>query len=205
MSETAKFTEDILGAAKRKAQAILAEAESETKKSLEEARTHSTREAEAIVASARAEAEGVKRRQLSEARHRVKLIEQQEKSKILSEVLQLGRSRVLEVTKNDSKYVPFLTGLMEAGIREIGLDAVVVHTNAADMKRIDKAKIERDLLKKLERPVKIEWAKEHIESSGGATISSPDGRTRIVSTLNERFDALEAKLLVEAGRILFGE
>lgn len=205
MSETAKFTEHILGAAKRKAQAIIEQAESETRKSLEEARTHSTREAEAIVASARAEAEGVKRRQLSEARHRVKLIEQKEKSKILAEVLQQARSRISEVVKNDSRYVPYMTGLMEAGIREIGLDTVVVHLNAVDVKRIDRAKVERDVLKRLGRQVKIEWAKDPIESSGGLTISSPDGRTRVVSTLDERFDALEAKLLVEAGKTLFGE
>jgi len=205
MSETSKFTEDILSAAKQKAQVIVSIAEVETHKALEEAKNHSAREAEDLVSSARAEAEGVKRRQISETRHKLKIQEQVEKSKILNEVLEQARKRIMDVVKDEGKYTPYLADLIENGVREIGLDTVVVHLNGTDLKRIDKAKMERDIGKKLNRTVKIEWSKEPIETTGGVVISSTDGRTRIMSTLDQRLDALESKLLVEAGKILFGQ
>lgn len=205
MSETSRFTEDILSAAKQRAQVIVSEAEVETQRALEEAKAHSAREAEGVVSSARAEAEGVKRRQISEIRQKLKIQEQSEKSEILTDALEQAKKRVLGIVKDESKYIPFLTGLIESGVREIGLDTVVIHLNGIDPKRIDKAKMERDILKKLDRPVKIEWSKEPLEAAGGAMISSSDGRTRIVSTLEQRFDALESKLLIEAGRVLFGQ
>jgi len=205
MSETSRFTEDILSAAKQKAQVIANEAEAETERALEEARAHSAREAEDIVSSAKAEAESVKRRQISETRHKMKIHEQLEKSKILNEVLEQARKRIMDIVKDEGKYIPYLTGLIENGVREIGLDAVVVHLSGIDLKRVDKTKVERDIGKKLDRTVKIEWSKEPIETAGGAVISSTDGRTRIMSTLDQRLDALESKLLVEAGRILFGQ
>jgi vacuolar-type H+-ATPase subunit E/Vma4 len=205
MSETSRFTEDILSAAKQKAQVIANEAEAETERALEEARAHSAREAEDIVSSAKAEAESVKRRQISETRHKMKIHEQLEKSKILNEVLEQARKRIMDIVKDEGKYIPYLMGLIENGVREIGLDAVVVHLSGIDLKRVDKTKVERDIGKKLDRTVKIEWSKEPIETAGGAVISSTDGRTRIMSTLDQRLDALESKLLVEAGRILFGQ
>jgi vacuolar-type H+-ATPase subunit E/Vma4 len=172
---------------------------------LEEAKAHSAKEAEDIVSSARAEAKGVKRRQISETRHKLKIQEQLEKSKILNEVLEQARKRIMDVVKDEGKYTPYLADLIENGVREIGLGTVVVHLNGTDLKRIDKAKVERDISKKLDRTVKIEWSKEPIETAGGAVISSTDGRTRIMSTLDQRLDALESKLLVEAGKILFGQ
>lgn len=205
MSETSRFTEDILSAANQKAQVIVNEAEAETERALEEAKAHSAREAEDLVSSARAEAESVKRRQISETRHKLKIHEQLEKSKILNEVLEQARKRIMDVVKDEGKYIPYLTGLIENGVREIGLDAVVVHLSGIDLKRVDKAKVERDIGKKLDRTVKIEWSKEPIETAGGTVISSTDGRTRIMSTLDQRLDALESKLLVEAGKILFGQ
>jgi vacuolar-type H+-ATPase subunit E/Vma4 len=135
----------------------------------------------------------------------MKIHEQLEKSKILNEVLEQARKRIMDIVKDEGKYIPYLTGLIENGVREIGLDAVVVHLSGIDLKRVDKTKVERDIGKKLDRTVKIEWSKEPIETAGGAVISSTDGRTRIMSTLDQRLDALESKLLVEAGRILFGQ
>jgi len=51
----------------------------------------------------------------------------------------------------------------------------------------------------------VEWSREPIEASGGAIISSPDGKMRIVNTLEQIFNALEPRLLIEASKSLFGE
>jgi V-type H+-transporting ATPase subunit E len=205
VSEIGKFTEDILAVAKQKSQSIITEAETETQRAFKEAKAQMSMEAHDIVRNARTEAEAVKRRETSEARHRLKLQEQEEKSKILSEVLEATKKRVVEIANEEGKYLPYLAGYVESGIRELGLENVTVHLNAADLKRIDRGKLEREIVKRLGKTVRIEWSSEPIEALGGAVVSSSDGRTRIVNTLNERFEALESKILVEAGKLLFGE
>ncbi len=205
MSETSKFTEDILAAAKEKAQSIVTNAETETQRALEDAKAHISREAEDILRNARTEAEAVKRREMSEVRHRLKLQEQQEKSKILSEVLERTKNRVHETANDQDKYFQYLVGLVESGTNELGIENVMIHLNANDLKRIDKSKLDREVIRKLGKPVKVEWSKEPIEALGGAIVSSIDGRTRIVNTLDQRLEALEPKLLIEAGKLLFGD
>lgn len=177
MSETRRFTEDILTVAKEKSQSVINQAESDTQRALDEAKSHISREADDVVHNAKTEAEAIKRRHMSEARHRLKLQEQQEKNKILSEVLDTTRKRVLEIVNNEPKYLPYLTGFVGDGIRELGSDQIQVHLNEVDLKRIDKAKLEREIAKRLQKPVKIEWSKEPIEALGGAVVSTNDGRT----------------------------
>jgi vacuolar-type H+-ATPase subunit E/Vma4 len=205
VSETSKFTEDILAVARQKAQEIVTDAETETQRALDEAKIHLSREANDVVRNARTEAESTNRRQMSEVRHRLKLQEQQEKNKILSEVLERTRKRILEIANDENKYFPYLVDFIESGINALGKEDVTIHLNINDLKRIDKGKLEREVTKKLAKPVLIEWAKEPLEASGGVVISSSDGKTRIVNTLDQRFEALESKLLIEAGQSLFGD
>ena len=205
MSETSKFTEDILKAATEKAANIIGEAEAETQRASNEAKISISREAEDIIRSARADAEAVKRREISEARHKSKLHEEKEKDIVMTEVLEHAKKRVLDVTKDENTYLPYLTTLVESAIRQLGDETLLIHLNKADMTRINRTNVERDVAKGLQKPIKIEWSKEPIEAAGGVIVSSPDGKTRIVNTLDERFDALEPKLLIEAGKSLFGQ
>jgi len=205
MSETSKFTEDILKAATEKAGNIIGEAEAETQRASDEAKTVISREAEDIIRSARADAEAVKRRETSEARHKSKLREQKEKDIVMTEVLDHAKKRALDITKDENKYLPYLTTLVENAIRQLEDETVLINLNKADMTRINRPNVERDIAKGLQRPIKIEWSMEPIEAAGGAIVSSLDGKTRIVNTLDERFDAMEPKLLIEAGKSLFGQ
>jgi len=205
MSETSKFTEDILAAARAKAQSIIGEAENQTRQASEEAKTVISREVGEIIQNARADAEAVKRREISEARHRSKLQEQKEKSTILSEVLEKTRNRISDMARDQTKYLPYLTNLIETGVRELGDDVALIHLNQADLSRINISNLEKEIGKQLGKECKIEWSKEPIEALGGAIVSSIDGKARIVNTIDQRFDALEPKLLIEAGKSLFGE
>jgi len=205
MSETSKFTEDILKTATEKARNIIGEAEAETQRASDEAKTSISREVEDIIRSARADAEAVKRRETSEARHKSKLREQKEKDIVMAEVLDHAKKRALDVTKDESKYLPYLTTLVESAIRQLGDETLLVHLNNVDLTRINRTNVERDIAKGLQKPIKIEWSKEPIVAAGGVIVSSPDGKTRIVNTLDERFDAMEPKLLIEAGKSLFGQ
>ncbi len=205
MSETRKFTEDILKAAAERADKIIREAEAETQRASDEAKASISREADAIIRSAHADAEAVKRRETSEARHKSKLREEREKDVVMTEVLGQAKKRVMDMTRDENTYLPYLTNLVESAIRQLGDQTPLIHLNKADMARINRASLERELATGLKKPVKIEWSKEPIVAAGGAIVSSPDGKTRIVNTLDDRFDALESKLLVEAGKSLFGE
>ena len=203
MSETSMFTEDILSAARAKAQSIISDAEAELQRATQEAKATISKEAGDIIRNAQSEAEAIKRRQVSEARHLSKLHEQGEKNRILLEVLERTRKRVIEATKREATYLPYLTVQIENGIRELGYDTAVIHLNATDLKGINRASVEKDAAKHLGKSVKVEWASEPIETIGGAVISSVDAKTRIVNTLDQKFEALESTLLMEAGKTLF--
>jgi vacuolar-type H+-ATPase subunit E/Vma4 len=205
VSETSKFTEDILSIARDKSTQIMDQARKETQLALEEAKAHLSREADDILRDAQAEAAAAKRREMSEVRHRLKLQEQSEKSKILSDVLEATKKRVKDLINDEEKYLPHLADYIESGIRELGTDNVTVSVNATDLKRVDAGKIQHEVAKRMQKAVSIEWSKKAIEAVGGAIISSNDGKTRIVNTLEERFAALEPKLLVQAGKLLFGQ
>lgn len=203
MSETSMFTEDILAAARAKAQSIVGDAEAELQRATQEAKVNISKEAGDIIRNAQSEAEAIKRRQVSEARHLSKLHEQREKNRILLEVLERTKKRVIDATTHEATYIPYLTGQIENGIRELGFDTAVIHLNATDLKGVNRATVESDAAKHLGKSVKVEWASEPIETIGGAVISSTDTKTRIVNTLDQKFEALEPALLMEAGKTLF--
>jgi vacuolar-type H+-ATPase subunit E/Vma4 len=205
MSETSLFTEDILAAARAKAQSIIGEAQTELQRATDEAKTSISKEASDIIRNAQAEAEAVKRRQISEARHLSKLHEQREKNGILTEVLERTKKRIIEATKDQAIYLPYITGQIANGIRDLGYDTAVIHVNVTDLKEINRSTVERDASAHLNKPIKVEWANDPIETIGGAIVSSTDGKTRIVNTIDQKFEALEPALLIEAGKSLFGK
>ena len=205
MSETSKFTDDILTNARMRAQNIIREAETESQRASEEAKTTISREAENVIRNARADADAVKRRQISEARHRSKLREQKEKERIMHDVLELAKKRAFDVVRDDTKYIPLLTDLIESGIRELGSKSATVHLTETDLARMKAFNLEQRVNKGLSGETKVEWSREPIAASGGAIVSSPDGTIRIVNTLDQRLEALQPNLLIEAGKSLFGE
>jgi len=204
MSETAKFTEDILTVAREKAQTIISKSQEEVDRILNEAKSNFLREASETIKTAETEAEAIRRRQISEARHTLKLREQEEKNKILTEVLDRTRKRATEITADENRYLQYLTKLSVDGIQEIGLENVTLHLNANDVKSLTE-KLDREISKHLKKPGKVKFAQEPLDSAGGVVISNAEGTIRIVNTLEQRYEALESQLLIEAGKLLFNE
>jgi len=204
LSETSKFTEDILAAAKEKARQIVEQAEQERQRILEDANSTISREENEIIRNAQTEAEGIKRREISEVRHQAKLLEQSEKDTLLSSVLDVVKARLRESARDQNAYFEYLTRLAVDAIRQLGMDNVNIHLNSEDLKRIDAARFTHEI-SRLTSPITLEIAKEPIEASGGLIVSSKDGKIRIVNTLDQRFEALEPRMLIQAGRILFSE
>lgn len=205
MSETSRFTDHILATARGKSQAIIAKAEDERQRLLEEARRNIDREAAEITRNAEADAEGVKRREISEVRHRVKLREEMEKDKVLTDVLDETKKKVHEIVNDKNRYSSYLLRLVLDSIRQLGMQSVRVHLNAEDLKNIDTTALVREVTNTVKTPIKVEVAKDPLAASGGVVVSSSDDKIRIVNTFEQRFEALEPKLLIEAGRLLFGD
>jgi len=205
LSETAKFTDDILTVARERARQVVDQAENERHRLVDDAKATIAREANDTLRNAQAEAEGIRRREVSEVRHKVKLQEQSEKDKILSAVLDEAKARVREITRDENKYLAYLARLGADAIRQLGMERVTVHLNADDLKRIDVSNLTREIDKHAPPGTKVEISKEPISASGGIIVSNQDGKVRIVNTFEQRFEALESKLLIEAGRLLFSE
>ena len=203
MAETIRFTDDILGAAKTKAQQIIAEAEGQRRTLLEEAKASISKEAAEIVRNAQADAQGITLRHMSEVRHRVKLKEQQEKDNILSSALNEARKKVIEMSRDQTKYIPYLAGLVASAVGQLDMETVTIHLNAEDLRNINRKKLLDEVNKASRTPHKIVFGNEPITASGGVVVSSPDGKIRIVNTFEQRSEALEHRLLVEAGKLLF--
>ena len=204
MSEVSKFTEDILAAAKEKSRQIIEQAEQERRRILEDANSTISREENEILRNAQTEAEGIKRREISEVRHQTKLLEQSEKDKILSSVFDGVKARLRESTRDQNAYFGHLTRLAVDAIHQLGMGNVNIHLTSEDLKRIDLAQFTHEI-SKFASPVNVEISKEPIEASGGLIVASKDGKIRIVNTFEERLEALEPRMLIEAGRILFSK
>ena len=203
MSETSKFTDDILTASKEKSRQIVEQAEEEHRRLLAEATASISNEENQILRNANAEAEGIKRREISEVRHQVKLLEQSEKDRILTSVLDDVKRKLRESTQEQDVYLKYLTRLTTDAITHLGMEHVTIHLTSDDLKRVDSTQFTRAIEKLM--PVKVEISKEPTVASGGVVVSSKDGRVRIVNTFEQRLEALEPRLLIEAGRILFNE
>lgn len=203
LAETIKFTDEILAVAKQKAGQITSQAESEKQRLLDEAKANLSKEANDVIRNANSEAEGIKRREISEVRHRVKLREESEKDKILSEVLEQTKKKVLEITKDENRYLTYLARLTADAIRQLDFATVTMHMNSTDLKNVDGAKLVSEVKKLVHTNASIEISKEPITSSGGVIVSNQDGKIKIVNTFEQRFEALEPKLLIESGRLLF--
>jgi vacuolar-type H+-ATPase subunit E/Vma4 len=202
LSEASKFTEDIMAAAKEKARQIVEQAEQERQRILDEANFTISREANEILRNAQTEAEGIKRREISEVRHQAKLLEQSEKDKILSSVLDAVKAGLRETTRDGNAYFGYLTRLAVDAIRQLGMSSVNIHLTSDDLKRIDLPQFIQEI-SKLASPVIVEISKEPIVASGGVIVASKDDKIRIVNTFEERLEALEPRMLIEAGRRLF--
>ena len=204
LSETGKFTEDILTASKEKAHQIVEQAQAEHRSLLDSAASAISREENEILHNAQTEAEGIKRREISEVRHQAKLLEQSEKDKVLSSVFEDVKAKLRESTNDQDTYFAYLIRLATDAVSHLGRERVTIHFTPGDLKRLNTAQLAREI-EKLTPSVKVEIAKDPVEATGGVVVASNDGRIRVVNTFEQRLEALEPRLLIEAGRILFNE
>lgn len=155
--QTAKEASHIKAEGRKEADAIIAEARKQAEKLLADAEHKASSEAEAREA------------QVSAARLEAKRIQAEATGAVTQHVLSELREELERMPAAAKKYKPLLKALIQEGIRETGKDAVV-------------------LVRKRDLPLAKElgYKAEACECTGGAIITTPDGRIRI----NNSFEAI---------------
>jgi len=190
--------EDILQAldeeCRAECQEIFRRAEQEAKQILDRAREEAEAIRQSRLEKIRAEAESEATSILYSARLRAKnsIIQAEERmvEKALSEA-----ETAMEGLRSRDDYPDILAGLIEEGISRVGAK-VVVHVDPADRQRAE------DILRR--RGVEFE-VRTDIETRGGAVVSDPEERVRIINTVEERLNRAREKLRLQVSALLFGE
>ena len=197
------MTSEVLEAAQRQAQEILNAADLDLKKGLDEATAEAEKKAKEILRRAKAEGQNAERNILSEARRKCKIAEQEAKARIVAEVLEGVRKGLADLVKDENKYRPMLIRLLAEAIRSLSLPDAVAEITKLDFQRFRPQDLEKELRKLLAHDLNITWSERNLEALGGACVTSKDGKIRMSNSLDDRLSALEPRLIVEAGRILF--
>lgn len=199
------LTNEILTEARARANDIIRTAEKDLEQALSEARADAERDADEMVRTAKVQAEAVKRQILSEKKQRARITLLEEKNRIVDEVLRDAKVRMLEFTKDRARYRPVLARMIQEAIRSLGTSQVVLRLTRRDASRFNSGELLREVRKHLGQDVAITLAEEHIEGTGGAIVTSEDGRIRAENTFETRLRSMEPTLLREIGKILFGD
>ncbi|MDI6873096.1 V-type ATP synthase subunit E [Candidatus Solincola sp.] len=190
--------EDILQAldeeCRAECQEIFRRAEQEAKQILEKAREEAESIRQARLAKIRAEAQSEATSILYSARLRAKNSVIQAKERVVEKALRQA-VQGMEGLRSRGDYPDILAGLIEEGLSRVG-GRVVVHVDPADRQ------LAEDILRR--RGVEFE-VRTDIETRGGAVVSDPEERVRIINTVEERLNRAREKLRLQVSALLFGE
>lgn len=190
--------EDILQAldeeCRAECQEIFRRAEQEAKRILEKAQEEAESIRQARLDKVRAEAQSEATSILYSARLRAKNSVIQAKERVVEKALRQAEQEMQDLRSRDD-YPDILAGLIEEGLSRVG-DKVVVHVDPADRN------LAEDILRR--RGVEFE-VRTDIETRGGAVVSDPEERVRIINTVEERLNRAREKLRLQVSALLFGE
>lgn len=190
--------EDILQAldeeCRAECQEIFRRAEQEAKQILEKAQEEAESIRQARLARIRAEAQSEATSILYSARLRAKnsIIQAKERmaEKALREAVQ-----AMDALRSREDYPEVLSRLIEEGLSRLG-GRVVVHVDPADRG------LAEDILRRLGVDFEV---RADIETRGGAVLSDPEERVRVINTVEERLNRAREKLRLQVSALLFGE
>ena len=147
-----------------------AEAEEEERRILENAQLERKRVLEMAREEAERQARAERDERIAAARLRARRLVAEAREEVLSRALERVWEEFAAIVKGEA-YHSLLKSIVEAGLRELGNDALV-SVNEEDVRLVRKWKV------KLGEPIQTE---------GGAIITSQDGRIRVSGTLRDLF------------------
>lgn len=203
-----KIADQILISAKQNAEAALSEARKSAELLLEKQRELGRKSAAERVsytlAKARDEADTVRGMVISDARRKASWVALSEKERLIGNVLDEVRSRLVSWTET-RKYAPQLENIIaDAGIA-LGGGKLEVMLNEHDSGLpLDFTAISKTIVKHTNSETKLTLLKERIKASGGAVVKTQDGNVTLDNTFDEILKRRKEYLRLKIAKILFG-
>ncbi|KAG6828444.1 hypothetical protein H0H92_007972 [Tricholoma furcatifolium] len=136
---------------------------------------------------------------------RLKLLHRREEH--LQELFSTSRSAVIQLSKDESRYVQFLEGVIVQGFLQVLEPTVTVHARPQDVEIVEKAAASAQSSYTEISGRKVEYSVEGTLSkdvAGGVKLVSGSRRITLDNTLDERLRLLEDRMLPEIRNNLFG-
>lgn len=203
-SQLEALTGEILEEAEKEAAKILEESDAETKRLLSNAETESKTKALEITNAAKNEAEAVKRKLLSEAKHKARLARLASRNSLVDETFRLVDKKTADSLAVKEARQRFFSRMLNEGLKEVLGEGVKVRLNKANSGKIDLPRLQSEASKLAPR-VKIEWQLDDETDPNGMVVESADGKIRVVNSIHARLERLEREILIEIRRHLFQE
>lgn len=198
-----KLVEDIIRESKTKAEELKKQALAQVQETLAKERADALREADLIIRSAKSEADAERNRRISQAKQQARLLYLAEKNKVVRDVLKDLRSGLVQFARDDSAYGPFLLKSIAQGLVAVSSETVKIALSERDAKKFKSSKMLEEALAAAQTPRKAVLSDKPIAGTGGAIVTSEDGKIRADCTLEARLQLMEPQLLAEISRILF--
>ena len=174
----------VLDRAREEARAVAKEAEAEASAMLEKAREQRRELMEAARREARELVEAERSEAVANARLEAKRELAKAREELVASVERQVWKELLKARRGRRKYAKLLHSLIEGGRKALGGGGALVYVNAQDRKLVGEL-----------RDAKL--AREHLQCSGGAVVTSEDGRVRIDNTLEALFAEKADRMRIE--------
>ena len=197
------LVEDIMKENRVKAEEIRREGLAQIEDSVSKAKAEATREAEEIIRSTKTECDAVVNRRVSQEKQKARIACLTEKNKVLDDVMKEVDARLVELCLDESRYRPFLLKSIARGVEAIPSESVSVALSDTDLRRYKSSKLLEEVLAAVKTPKTAVFSNEHIQTVGGAVVTSQDGKVRVDCTLEAKRELTRTQSLAELSKILF--
>ncbi len=189
MSEADTAAEGILSAARAKAEAIA-----------QQAREQAKAESEQILEQATRDAERIRRQTIASAQISARMLELEQREKILAEVFEAARKQVSSIQRW-KEYGQIADQLLREAVLHLGVEAAEIHADA-----VTRRFLTRERLSKISKELNVSLSLKGLLKQGtGVIVQTKDGRMQYDNTLETRLGRLQNSLRSPAFHILMGE
>jgi vacuolar-type H+-ATPase subunit E/Vma4 len=198
-----KLVEDILKESRAKAEEAKKEGLTQIEDSISKARAEAMKEADLIGRNTKTECDAAINRRVSQEKQKARLAYLAAKNMVLDDVMSEVQRKLVEFSRDDSRYRPFLLKSIVRGMDAIPSDSVKVALSESDLRRYGGPKLVEDALAKMPTPKTAVLNDEPIRTIGGAVVTSQDDKVRVDCTLEAKLGLMKTQLLAEISKILF--
>ena len=198
-----RLVEDIMKEGRTKAEEIKREGLTQIDDDVSRARADATKEAEEIARNTKTECDAAVNRRLSQEKQKARIAYLTEKNKVLDDLMQEVKTKLIEFCRDESRYRPFLVKSITRGIEAIPSAGAKVALSSTDLRRYRESKLLEDVLAIVKTPKTVVFSDQSVETMGGAIVISQDGKVRVDCTLEAKLELTKTQLLAEVSKILF--